>query len=857
MIKDISKRLKSLSFFILIVILIVSLISSGTAYLIITSIYKHLLETQALKLSDTLSKQVFNSMYQVMKKGWNRRELKEFLETFNNTDNKSPYTINVWRGAIVSELFGRIDENIPSDTVSSAIRDEKDISRIERYNISYVYVIKARKECLSCHVNAHVGSTLGALEVTQDIKNKIIEAQDILLRYFFILFPIPLFIALVPALFVRSKVLNPTLIFKNKLKEINSVKDLKTIEQSDLNLGFTEFNNIFLEVKSFITKLKDVAIDKEIMEFEINILKKLMITSDVIFDWKALVSRLLTELSKVINACALFSIFYVDEGIFDIEVFWINTPQESIKNNVERVINKLILNDKSVFKGSSSFNVTHNIIDETIELTNIIEAEIELKMKTMILDNPLVGGVIGVGIHSDISKDSVRALLIEGVLTTLMSIVGSIRAIYKSTKDLEFFATRDPLTGLYNQRLFWDLLISETSKARRHKGKFVVIMIDFDKFKLINDIHGHKFGDDFLKTYSSVISGQLRQSDILCRYGGDEFGIILPETPKDNAMIVAERIKDAIENTSMISPSKDTVNATISIGMAAFPDHADNDRDIFLIADSMLYKSKEAGRNAISVPSEQDISNIYKEMTEKSFLVLKAVDDNLLIPYFQPIIDIASKKILGHELLMRIVSGTEVTPAREFLEFAGNSGLMQDMDFILMGKAFQKMTEERYSDNLFVNITIKGLKINEFVSRLMKLITKHNIDPKKIIFEVSEKEILKNMGLFEKLVIELKAKGFRFVIEGFGHELTSFQYIRHFSLDYIKIHNSLLKSSVTDIIDRAYLRSILTLCHELNIAIIAEFIECSEDVLLAANEKIQCCQGFYTGKPQPEFMKTY
>jgi len=853
--KEIIQKFKSLSFFMLIITLLVSLVSFTIAYFITSGIYKNILENRAIELSDVISKQIFNSMYQVMKKGWTRRELNEFLIAFDNDDNKLPYTLEIFRGKIVADLYGKTGNAEPNNDVLAAINSGEVLSKTVGYNLVYIYPIKARQDCLRCHINAKEGSILGALSVTQDIKDKIIEAENRVIKYFLILFPIPLLIALIPALYIRRKVSGSTSMFKNKLEEINSVKDLTTLQMSDLNLGFTELNDIFREVEKFTTKLKGVAIDKEIMEFEIKILEKLMITSDVIRDWKALVSKLLTEMNKVIDACALFSIFHVDEGVYDIEVFWRSKPSDSIKASVERVINKLIMKDNSVFKGLTSFNVIHNIIDKNTDLTNITEADIELQMKTILLDNPQVGGVVGVGVHSDISRDSVRSLMIEGILTTLISAVGSIKAIYKYTKDLEFYATRDPLTGLYNQRLFWELLGSESAKARRHKGKFAVMIIDFDKFKLINDTHGHKFGDDFLKTYSTAINGQLRQGDILCRYGGDEFTIILPETPKDHAIVVAERVKEAIENISMTAPNNDTVKATISIGMATFPDHADNAQDIFLIADTMLYKSKGAGRNTISIPTDDDIGDIYQKMSEKSFLVLRAIDDNLLMPYFQPIINTSSNKIIGHELLMRIIADNNVIAAKEFLEFADNMGLMQKLDNILLDKAFQKISAEGYTGNLFVNMTTKGLKISDFVIKLMELVNKHNIDSNLIVFEISEQEIIKNMGLLEKLIIELNFKGFRFAIEGFGHGLTSFQYIKHFPVDYIKIQSSLLKSASTDKIDKAYLRSILTLAHELNIVTIAEFIECSEDNEQVNDEKIDCCQGYFRGMPSPEFMK--
>jgi len=130
------------------------------------------------------------------------------------------------------------------------------------------------------------------------------------------------------------------------------------------------------------------------------------------------------------------------------------------------------------------------------------------------------------------AQDHVRHMVISSILTTLLNLVGSVKAIYKYTKDLEHYATRDPLTDLYNQRMFWELLGYEFGRAKRHKQQFGLLMLDLDNFKAINDRFGHHVGDAFLQEFARLLQSAVRDGDMLTRYNGDEFCIILPEALK-------------------------------------------------------------------------------------------------------------------------------------------------------------------------------------------------------------------------------------------------------------------------------------------------------------------------------------
>jgi len=341
--------------------------------------------------------------------------------------------------------------------------------------------------------------------------------------------------------------------------------------------------------------------------------------------------------------------------------------------------------------------------------------------------------VVGIGVQTNITGDPIRSLVIDSILTTMLNVVGSIKAIYKYTRELEYYATRDPLTNLFNQRIFWELLGYEISRAERHNYSFGLLVIDLDNFKQVNDTYGHIFGDKFLVKVSDIIHGALRKGDILARYGGDEFSVVLPEADEEQVFLVASRIKDALESMVVAAPDGTPVRGTASIGMAVYPLHADNEKDLFLFADNMTYKAKSSGKNQVLIPSEDDVVHVFKKSSELSKMLVRAIEEKRVIPYFQPIVSTASGEIICHELLCRIEVDGEMMPAAEFIETAERLGIVSKLDCILMEKLFEKMQAESYEGMIFVNLSPRSLIMQEFIPTVIRLTHTYGIAHDRVV----------------------------------------------------------------------------------------------------------------------------
>ncbi|MDR3578426.1 MAG: bifunctional diguanylate cyclase/phosphodiesterase, partial [Oryzomonas sp.] len=469
------------------------------------------------------------------------------------------------------------------------------------------------------------------------------------------------------------------------------------------------------------------------------------------------------------------------------------------------------------------------------------------------LDMPQIGGVVGIGVQSQVAHDPIRSLVIGGILTTLLNVVGSIKAIYKYTKDLEYYATRDPLTNLFNRRVFWELLNYETSRAERHGYSFGVLMIDLDNFKNVNDTYGHIIGDKFLSQVADTIHDCLRLGDILARYGGDEFVVALPEAGEEQVYSVADRIRAALENMAVVTAGGTKVRGTASIGMAVYPTHAKTSKDLFMFADNMAYKAKSMGKNCIIVPTGDDVVEVFQKNSEMSGILLQALEEKRIIPYFQPIISLGNRDIVCHEVLCRIKIGDNVITANEFIEIAENLQIVSKLDGILMEKVFEKARDEGYDGFLFINLSPKSLIIKEFVPMIIRLTRTYHISHEKVVFEITERDTLKNMTLLERFVMDLKMEGFKFAIDDFGSGFSSFQYIRNLPVDFVKIDGMFVQNMLNDSKDMSFVKTLAVLAKEFGIRTIAEYVENEELLNAVTSLGIDFAQGYHTGKPSPDF----
>ena len=821
-------------------------------YIFSSYLHTNLTIKENQQISESLSKQVFNSMYQVMRKGWSREDLQAFIKDTKSSFESSSYNVEIYRSANVETLFGVIPQAQITPEIQNIFDSKEKLITSTDTNTKIITPILAKTECLQCHTNVEDGDILGAVKVEYDFSQLVKETKEQYLLFSLIILPLMFLISYIISLHLLKKINSSIHSFDKKIQNINSVKDFKNIDMSNAKDSFREFDQLMNGLNDLSSKLKNIAVDKDILEFEVKLLDKMVITSDVIKDWKEYIKDLLHEINIVLPVHCLITIFKTDEEHYEIEIFWTGKPEEDLKKYLESISKQMVYDHHHL--EIVDFIINHNIANEYQCLTNLAQEDIEHEAKSILLDAPKIGGIVGLGIQSQIEKDSIQSIVIDSILTTLLNLVGSIKAINKYTENLEFYATRDPLTGLFSQRVFRDLLEYEIKRADRHEYEFGLLVIDCDNFKPINDTYGHTFGDDFLKAFANVLSDSKRDEDILSRYGGDEFTIILPESNHQETYTVAKRILENVESFELAAPDGTITSMTVSIGMAIFPEHSKNDKELFNIADSMMYKAKYEGKNSIRYPNELDIEEIHQELEDNSMIVLDAIKNNMIIPHFQPIMNIKTDKVEINELLMRIELDGEIISAGKFIETAESLGIVHQMDYLVIEQAFKKIKETNYKGILFINLSPKALMIGEFIKKVVKLTIEYDINRDHIVFEITERETVKSFSLLEKFVQNLKIEGFNFAIDDFGSGFSSFHYIKRFPIDYIKIDGDFIVNIHQDKKDLAFVKSIVSLAKELEVKTVAEFVENEESLKFLKNIDIDYAQGYHLGKPSKELI---
>ncbi|OGQ85246.1 MAG: diguanylate phosphodiesterase [Deltaproteobacteria bacterium RIFOXYD12_FULL_56_24] len=824
-----------------------------------TILYDRLIIRQSRDTARGIAGQTYVSIETLMPYGPSRQKLLATVEAIKKAHSTSPYQIEVYRSSLVDDQYGAVEgAPAPSETIRMIMTGAGRQEILENGTWTrHFYPLEAKPACLNqCHAGAEAGAVLGVVEVKQNVKNMAARMRSEYLWIFVLYGGLAIALVIFVTLLVVAKVTRAVEQFREKTSEIRSVVDLSSVsELGKSTFGFKELNQAFGAVGELAERLRDVAVDKDVLEFEIKILNKFIITSNVVQDWHAFVKELLVDINSIVDTYALMAFFQENEQDYELDIFWRSAPSDQIKAGFENLIQQQIYRRFQLAADSPSVRIIHHDSGSDIPLPqNLAQKDFELRTKSLFLETPKVGGIVGIGVQSNLAMDSIYHIVLDSVLATLINLVGSAKAIYKYTKDLEYYATRDPLTHLYNQRMFWELIGYETGRSDRHNTTFALLVIDLDNFKTVNDRYGHVFGDFFLQQIANSLRPAVRDGDIVARYGGDEFVILLPEASKEQAHMVVSRIIESVATLNIMTTEGFKIQCTISIGMAMYPEHGRSAKDIFLVADNMMYKAKEEGKNALAVAEESDIAEIFKHESEINFKVYQSLEQQNIIPYFQPIFDLESGTILAHEMLMRIpTTGGTVLNAGEFIEAAGRIGLLPKLDQLLMQKAYERANADGYPGKLFINLTPKSLIIPEFMPNVLELTKRYEINPNRIVFEVTERDTVRNMAMLQKFVIQMKSLGFKFAVDDFGSGYSSFKYLKLFPIDYIKIEGEFIRNMLEDVEYMAYTKSIVTLAKELKVKTVAEYVEDARIFEACRTLGIDYAQGYHVGKPGPEF----
>jgi diguanylate cyclase (GGDEF)-like protein len=420
-------------------------------------------------------------------------------------------------------------------------------------------------------------------------------------------------------------------------------------------------------------------------------------------------------------------------------------------------------------------------------------------------------------------------------------------------EKLNILATKDPLTNIYNRRAFRELGVKMFSLANREKKKIAVFQLDIDNFKSINDTLGHDTGDAVLKVIAARLTENLRKEDIIGRMGGDEFSvIIIGIRNNDKICTIANKLLESFANPIVVGDDK--IYSTLSIGISITTPDVQNLYDCLLKeADLAMYAAKRNGKNKYKI-FDKSIKVQYEKQISYEDELKRGIREKEFSMVYQPIVNLKNAEIVGVESLMRWNNKKlgSVTPAI-FIPLAEKTKLIHDIGRWALDEVMKQYSDWKKQGikECFVTFNISPVQFErkEFVPELIKHLKKYELDPKKVVMEITETAY--SQFLTAENLIQMKNNNMLIAIDDFGSGYSSMQRLLELPIDYMKIDgNNILKLSK----DEKYkdiICNILAIAKSLKVKTIAECVETKEQSDFLLNNNCEYAQGYRYYKPMP------
>ncbi|KGR79509.1 putative bifunctional diguanylate cyclase/phosphodiesterase [Ureibacillus manganicus] len=444
----------------------------------------------------------------------------------------------------------------------------------------------------------------------------------------------------------------------------------------------------------------------------------------------------------------------------------------------------------------------------------------------------------------------------EGNITNYCGLFTDLSEMKIVENELEKRALTDSLTEVNNRFAFLERMNSllESSKKINSKMLHAVFFLDLDRFKQVNDTLGHSIGDQLLLVVAKRLKRQLKNKDIIARYGGDEFVITLTNiTHPREAAYFAEKIIKIIEEPVYIEEQE--IYISTSIGISIYPHDGNNTDELVNRADKAMYYSKQNGRNGFSFYFE-DLSSDSKRVLKLDGELRKAIENKDFELYFQPKISLSDNRVVGIEALVRWNNEELgfVSPA-EFIPFAEETGLIIPISEIIIHKAcedLRKLRDAGYSDiTMSINISSIHFQQVNFLKSIKSILEKNNTSANNFEIEMTERTVMNNDTDTVSKLVRLKQLGFKLSIDDFGTGYSSLSYLVRFPLDYLKIDRSFIQHMVSLDEKQAVVDAIIQMAHRLKMKVVAEGVESVQQLNLLREMGCDFIQGYYYSKPVP------
>jgi diguanylate cyclase (GGDEF)-like protein len=649
-------------------------------------------------------------------------------------------------------------------------------------------------------------------------------------------------------------------------------KVLKECDRLDqcLDLLFSERNRqwhkngtyvqaLMSEFNMTLTGLASTLIEKDLLERQSRVLEQVILSHEHVTQWKEFVQEILLDFHAIFP----FNFFYIafsEDNNLSLYLYYLGNYSEEVKEEARHLLGKQMIHNLNL-----PSDAPLDIEEFVVKKNGLIQRVEDIRMITVAVPEhtPKLAGLLGVAYASMNTLSAQEESVIRSILAVMVMVVGSSKALSRTLSELEYYSMHDPLTGLYNRRHFNAMLDYEIGRSERHRHEFSTLLLDLDDFKDINDSYGHATGDDALCGVAEVLREHVRKGDLACRIGGDEFVVLLMETGRDGAATVAGNIGKALRERAFIAPDGKRFHLTVSIGIVTYPHDAQNVTDLLAGVDLAMYHAKKLGKDgacAVEALGEEQVmaNRTTRDYAEK---LRCALQDERIVPFYQPIIDCQSGEIFAFETLARLLEPTgETISAGMFVETIEKYGLGRELDRAIINKAFQHKSKMMPGSptpaKLFINLSAQEIQGRGILGYAEDLCTRLQIPPSCIVFEILERDAIGDMTNMRKFLTSLRKKGFAFALDDFGSGYNSFHYLRELHFEYVKIDGAFVRNILNSKIDFALVQNLSNLCQDIGIQTVAEFVENQEILEALKKMGINYAQGFYIGMPMREMQDT-
>jgi diguanylate cyclase (GGDEF)-like protein len=452
------------------------------------------------------------------------------------------------------------------------------------------------------------------------------------------------------------------------------------------------------------------------------------------------------------------------------------------------------------------------------------------------------------------------------VATGSREVLGLVRDISerkRAEEQIRRLAYCDSLTGIPNRQAFLETLERELRRSKLGKKKFAVLFMDLDAFKRINDTLGHNVGDLLLKAVSDRLRETIRPSDLvtrghepghLARLGGDEFTILLPDLERvENALNVAQRVKDAMRRPFQLEGNE--VFVTASIGISLFPEDGDDCSSLLKFADTAMYHAKNSGKNNAKMYNSSLTMRLMSHVRLEVEL-RRAIKNQELYVLYQPQIDVCSQQIVGVEALVRWRHPERgVVSPNEFIPLAEETGLIVQIGEWVLRTACQQAQCWREMNlrelRIAVNLSARQFKSDNLTQIVASALHDSKLAPALLELELTEGTLMDDAESTMATLDQLRTIGVQFSIDDFGTGYSSMNYLKRFDARALKIDRSFISGLPNDPENGAITRAIIAMAHGLKMVVVAEGVETIEQLTMLKDLDCDMVQGFYLGHPAP------